>query len=161
MTLDFSKEGKLVVKMEEYIDKILTGLLEDTNGVATTPAADNRFKTRNDTPKLNKERAEPFHRVTAQIIFLAQCRRPDLRTAISFLTKCVGEDKTDKDEYKKLTRVAKYMRRTKFLRLTIEATYLDQNHWFIDAAFAVHDNMRSYTRAYTIFWKSTIDGSAK
>ena len=157
MTLDFSEEGKFIVNTEEYIDEILIGLPEDTNGVAITPAVDHLFKTCSDAPKLNKERAELFHRVTAQILFLAQRGRPDLRTAISFLTKQVGEDKTDKDDYNKLTRVAKYMHRTKFLRLTIEATYLDQNHWFIDAAFTVHGNMRSHTGAYTAFGKGMID----
>ena len=91
---------------------------------------------------------------------MAQRGQHDLRTTISFLTKQVGEDKTDEDDYKKLTRVAKYMRRTMFLRLTIEATYLDQNHWFIDAAFAVHGDTRSHTGAYATFEKSMIDGSA-
>ena len=65
----------------------------------------------------------------------------------------------DEDDYKKLARAIKYIRRTKFLRLTIEATYLDQNHWFIDGAFAVHDNMRSHTGAYMTFGKGMVDGS--
>ena len=87
VTLNFSKEGKLIVNTEEYINEILTGLPEDMNGVATTPAADHLFKTRSDAPKLNKERAELFHSVTAQIIFLAKRNRPDLQTVISILTK--------------------------------------------------------------------------
>ena len=53
------------------------------------------------------------------------------------------------------------MHRTKFLCLTIEATYLDQNHCFIDATFTVHDDMRSHTGAYTTFGKGMINGSAK
>ena len=40
-----------------------------------------------------------------------------------------------------------------FLRLTANATYLDQNHWFIDGAFAVHPNMTSHTGAYMTFGK--------
>ena len=48
-----------------------------------------------------------------------------------------------------------------FLRLTVEATYLDQNHWFIDGMFAVHPNMRSHTGAYMTFGKGMVDGSAK
>ena len=155
------KKSKFIVNMEKYVDKILIGLPEDMTGVATTPAADHLFKTHSDAPKLNKERAKLFHRVTAQIIFLAQRGRPNLRTAISFLTKRVREDNTDKDDYKKLTRVAKYMHRTKFLRLTIEVTYLDQNHWFIDAVFVVHDDMRSHTGAYATFRKGIIDGAAR
>lgn len=148
MTFDFSNDGKFIVDMEEYLDKILSELPEDMNGVATTPAADHLFKMRDSTPKLNKERAELFHCVTAQILFVDQRNRSDLRTAISFLTKRVGEGTTDEDNYKKLARVAKYIRRTKFLCLTIKATYLTQNHWFINEAFAVHDDMKSHTSAY-------------
>ena len=36
--------------------------------------------------------------------------------------------------------VTKYMFITKFSCLTIEATHLEQNHWFTNRAFAVHDN---------------------
>ena len=57
--------------------------------------------------------------------------------------------------------MAKYVRRTKFMCLPTEATYLDQNHWFIDAAFAVHDSGISHTGAYTTFGKGMIDGSTK
>ena len=78
-----------------------------------------------------------------------------------FLTKRVREDTTDKGDYKKLARVAKYIRRTKFLCLIIKATHLDQNHRFIDVAFAVHDNMRSSTGACATVGKDMINGSAK
>ena len=92
---------------------------------------------------------------------MAQPGRPDLRAAISFLTKRVRGDKTDEDDYKKLARVAKYIHRTKFLHLTIEAVHLDQNHWFVDVAVTVNDNMRSHTGAYATFGKGMIDGSVK
>ena len=126
MTLDFSNPGKFIVDMEAYLDEMLTDLPEDMGGVATTPAADHLFKVRDSAPKLNEERAELFHRVTAQMLFVAQRGRPNLRTATSFLTKRVQNP--DEDDYKKLARAIKYIRRTKFLHLTIEATYLDQNH---------------------------------
>ena len=73
--------------MEEYLDKILSGLPEDMNGVTTTPASTHLSKKHNTVPKLNKERVELFHRATVQILFMAQRGRPDLRTGISFLTK--------------------------------------------------------------------------
>ena len=94
MALDFSEDGKSVVDTEEYLEEILSRLHEDINGMATTPAVDHLLKTRKNAPILNKERAEIFHRVTTQILFVAQCGRPDLRTAISFLTKRVREDAT-------------------------------------------------------------------
>ena len=48
-----------------------------------------------------------------------------------------------------------------FLRLTVEANYLDQNHCFSDCVFAVHLDMRSHTGAYITFGKGMVDGSAK
>ena len=92
--------------------------------MATPPSADHQFKTHDDAPTSKVERSEMFHQVTAQILLLAHCGRSNLLIAISFLTKQVQEDKTHEDDYKKLNRFAKYMRRTKFLRLTIEAAYL-------------------------------------
>ena len=145
--------------MEEDLKEIIKDLPEDMNGTATTPTVDHLFKVRENAPKLNEERAEFFHRVVAQLLFVAQRGRPDLRTVVSFLTKRVQAP--DEDDYKKLARAIKYIRRTMFLRLTVEAAYLDQNHWFIDGAFAVHPDMRSHTGAYMTFGKGMIDGSAK
>eukprot|EP00984_Skeletonema_dohrnii_P020591 scaffold10074_cov94-Skeletonema_dohrnii-CCMP3373.AAC.1 len=85
------------------------------DGTAVSPAAEHLFKTRDDAPKLDEERAVLFHRVTAQLLFASQRARPDLRTAVSFLTKRVQSP--DEDDYKKLARAIKYVRRTKFLSL--------------------------------------------
>ena len=159
MKLDFSSQGKFVIDMEQYLGKILNDLPDDMNELATTPAADHMFKVRDNVPKLNKENAELFHKLVPQLLFMAQRGRPDLRTAISFLTK--GVQMPDEDHYKKLVRTIKYIRRTKFLRLTVEATYLDQNHWFINCAFAVHQDMKSHTGVYMTFGKGMIDGSSK
>ena len=48
-----------------------------------------------------------------------------------------------------------------FLRLTVKANYLDQNHWFIDEAFTVHPDMKSHTGAYMTFGKGMANGSTK
>ena len=45
------------------------------------------------------------------------------------------------------------------MRLTMEATHLDQNHWFIDGAFAVHEDMKSHTDSYMTFGRGMMDGS--
>ena len=158
MTLDFSDAGKVIVDMEKYFDEVLEDLPDDMDGVAATPAADHLFKTRDNVPKLDKKRADLFHSKTAQLLYGSQRARPDLRLVVSFLTKRVNAP--DEDDYKKLARAIKYIRRTKFLRLTIEAEYLDQNHWFIDGAFAVHDDMKSHTGGYMTFGKGMLDGSS-
>ena len=80
-------------------------------GNATTPAPDHLFKVRDNVPKLSPDRADLFHRVTAQILFVAYRGRPDLRTATSFITKRVKSP--DEDDYKKLARTIKYIRSKK------------------------------------------------
>jgi hypothetical protein len=158
MELDFSDEKSFLVDMEKYFDEVLKDLPEDMDGIAVTPAAEHLFKTRDDVAKLDEERAALFHRVTAQLLFASQRARPDLRTVVSFLTKRVQSP--DEDDYKKLARAVRYIRRTKFLRLRVEAHRLDKNHWFIDGAFAVHPDMRSHTGAYMTFGKGMVNGAS-
>ena len=87
MALYFSEDGKFIFDIEGYLDKILSGLPEDMNGMATTPVSDSMFKTRDNARKLNKEKTALLHHVTAQILITAQRGRPDLKMAIYFLTK--------------------------------------------------------------------------
>ena len=98
MTLDFSDEGSFVVNMEDYLKEVLEGVPADIDGIAATPACDHLFKTCANAPKLNKERGDLYHRVTAQILFACQRGRPDLRTVVSFLTKQVKAP--DEDDWK-------------------------------------------------------------
>ena len=155
--MDYSTPGQVSFDMEKYLDGVLEDLPDDMDGVASTPAAEHLFKTRDDVPKLSPDKADLYHSITAQLLYASQRARPDLRTVVSFLTKRVQNP--DEDDYKKLARAIRYVRRTKFLRLTIEAIYLDQNHWFIDGAFAVHADMKSHTGGFMTFGKGMVDGN--
>ena len=46
MTFDFSEDAKLIIDMKEYLNKVLSGLPDDMDGIATTPVADQVFKMR-------------------------------------------------------------------------------------------------------------------
>ena len=121
MTLDFSVPGKFIIDMEKYLDQsVLADLPSDMEGTATSPAADHLFCTRDNAEKLDKETAELFHHVTAQLLFVCKRGRPDIHTAVAFL--CTRVRSPDQDDYKKLARVIKYIRRTKFLKLIMEAS---------------------------------------
>ena len=100
MTLDFLKDGAFIVDMEDFLKEILKDLPEDMNDTTTTPAADHLLKVRDTVPKLNEERVVFFHRVVAQLLFVAQRGRSDLQTVVFFLTKRVQAP--DEDDYKKL-----------------------------------------------------------
>ena len=62
---------------------------------------------------------EDFHTYTAKALFLCKCGRPDIQTAVAFLTMQVKEP--DTDDWKKLLRLMANLRGTKNLILTIEA----------------------------------------
>jgi hypothetical protein len=85
MTLDYSNEGKVNIIMSDYIKNVLDGLPEDMDGVSPTPAANHLFEVNKDPVPLDKELAEFFHYVVAQLLFLCKRARPDNQTAISFL----------------------------------------------------------------------------
>ena len=79
------------------------------------------------------------------ILYLSQRGRPDIWTAISFL--CGRLHNPDVDNYKKLTRMIRYLRGTKSLVLTLRANDDGIIRWWIDASYAVHDDMKGHTGA--------------
>ena len=143
MTLDYSIDGKVIVDMRDYVKKLLDDLPLCFRGSAATPAASYLFDVDFNCVKLEKEDADYFHHVVAQLLFLSKRGRPDLLTAVAFLTARVKEP--DADDYKKLQRLTKYLDSTSNLTLTLEAEGSGVLHWWVDAAFAVHHNMQSHT----------------
>ena len=147
MTIDYSKKGKVQVKMVDYVENMLKDLEEpEFQGEATTPAANHLFTVNEDDPELlNEEKAELFHHLVAKLLFLCKRARPDIQTAVAFLTTRVRAP--DVDDFKKLGRVLKYLRGTTNLSLTLEADNSNVLRWWVDGAFAVHNDMKSHTGA--------------
>ena len=158
MVLDFTNPGKVAIRMEDYITNMLTQLPEDMDGVAMTPAAEHLFKV-NDTPTyLNEEEAMFSHHNVAKLLFLCKRARPDIQTAVAFLSTRVKQP--DCDDYKKMGHVMKYLRNTITLTLTLEADDLQLIHWWIDGAFATHQDMRSHTGGAMTLGKGVIYGTS-
>ena len=117
MTLDFSIDGKVQISMEDYIRTMLAELPEDMAGVATTPATEHLFNV-NETPTfLDEKDAMFFHHNMAILLFLWKRARPDIQTAVAFLSTRVQH--LDRDDYKKLGRAMKYLRKNITLPLTL------------------------------------------
>ena len=158
MTLDFSIDGKVRVSMEDYIRTMLAALPEDMAGTATTPAAEHLFKVNKTPTYLDEKDAMFFHHNMAKLFFLCKRARPDTQTAVAFLSTRVQHP--DHDDYKKLGRVMKYLRKTITLPLTLEADDLQLIHWWIDGAFATHCDMRSHTGGAMSLGKGIIYGTS-
>jgi hypothetical protein len=146
MTIDLSNSGKVMIKMTDYVKGILDELPSEMNGTANTPAGPNLFETDEGSPKLSKSEGDMFHHLVAKLLFLCKRSRPDIQTAVAYLTTRVKDP--DRSDWKKLARTLKYLNATRELYLTLEADSPLVIKWFVDGSFAVHPDMRSHTGAY-------------
>ena len=155
MTLDFSVPGQVTINMSDYVKTMLNDAPASMDGKAATPAAAHLFKVNTNDPKLlTKEKQEMFVHLVMQGLYLSQRGQPDIRTAISFL--CSRLNCPDEDDYKKLTRLIRYLRHTLYLCLVLGKDTSDSIRWWIDASFAVHPDMRGHTGATMSMGKGSV-----
>ena len=100
MVLDFTNPGKVAIRMEDYIRNMLTELPEDMEGMATTPATEHLLKVNEAPTYLNEKEAMFFHHNVAKLLFLCKRARPDIQTAVAFLSTRVKQP--DCNDHKKL-----------------------------------------------------------
>ena len=105
MDLDYTTKGKVGVSMIKYVDKVLEGFSEELGASAATPAAEHLFQVRNDSEAeiLSEMKAQEFHHITAQLLFLSARARHDIQVTVAYLTTRVK--KPDVDDWGKLRRV--------------------------------------------------------
>ena len=92
---------------------------------------------------LSDQQAEKFHSTVAKLLYITKRSRPDIETAVAFLTTRVS--KSDEDDWKKLKRVMTWLKQTKNDVRIIGAQSVKELFTWVDAAYAVHNNMRSQT----------------
>ena len=135
---------KVKFMMQDFIQEVLDECPgELMKGASATPAANHLFNVNPDCRKLAEEEASQFHHLTAKLLYLSKCARPDLQTAVSFLTTRVWEP--DKDDYKKLGWCIRYLCDNVDIPLTLEIISLGILCWWVDASFAIHLDMKSHT----------------
>ena len=108
MTLDFSVEGKVQAIMKDCLKEMIDELPEDMAGEAATPAALHLLQVSDKAEKLDKEKAELFHHLTAKLLFVSRRARPDTWTPVAFLTRRAKAP--DADNHKKLRRTMQHLR---------------------------------------------------
>ena len=108
MTLDFSTRGKVVIQMSDYIQHLVAKLPDHMEGASTMVAVEHLFTVNDTNPELlSSQELELFHHYVVKLLFLCHRVRPDLQTAIAFLTTCV--QRPDWNDYKKLKIVMQYL----------------------------------------------------
>ena len=142
MSLDFSTKGEVAITQRGFTDEMLAECGIDLTKGATTPASDNLFVTRSDAATIAEEESVWFHRVTAQMLYLAKRTRPETLTAVAFLVTRVT--KSDRDDVNKLKRLLLYINGTRGRGIVLRPGERGvQLRIFVDAAYGVHSDGRS------------------
>ena len=152
MTFDFSKENKVKVTMNTYVEEMLKEW--EVTGKASSPALSNLFEVRDDAEVLTDGQQLVFHSRIAKVLYLAKRVRPDLLVANIFLATRVN--KATIDDWWKLDRLLKYINDTKSLGIVLEADELISVIAFIDASFAVHPDAKSHTGTFISVGKGPV-----
>jgi len=159
MEIDFSKKGKLIYSQYDCIYERLFSVskYKDMQGKSPTPASPHLFQNDDEAAVfLPEDQADLFHHYVAQLLFLCKRARPDLQTAVAFL--CTRVKAPNKHDWKKLCHVIRYLRGTAHLPLIIGWDQSGNIYWYVDAAFAAHNNMRGHTGAIMTMGHGTIVG---
>jgi hypothetical protein len=147
MIFDFSVKRKVMINMIKYIINIIDDFPEEIVAIRTSPAVDHLFtaKDKSLSMLLPEEQAKAFHHASVQLLFLSTRARHDIQPATAFLTTQVRCP--DKDDWGKVKQLLGYLKGTPNMPLILLADLLTLSRWWVDAAYAVHDNCRGHTGA--------------
>ena len=103
---------------------------------------------------LDEATSTMFHTNTVKLLFLSKRARPDVQTAVAYLTMRVRAPV--EDHHKKLSHVMKYLRGSIDKILTLEGDAMHLVKWWVDGSFAVHHDMKSHTGATMSLGKGSV-----
>ena len=154
------KDKKLTIDMRDQIKEIIDDFPEEISGQVSSPAAKHLYDIDETKDVLDDVKRDIFHSTTAKLLYLEKRARPDIEPTIAFLTTRVNLPSVD--DWKKLKRVLTYLHCTLNELRIIGCDDLGHIFTWIDAAFAVHPNMRSQTGGVmSLGWGSLHSKSAK
>lgn len=139
MTIKCNPQG-INVSMEGFTRDLLWQ--HPPTGKASSPATIHLHQQR-EIELADKQKSENFHTAVAKILYLAKRTRPDLLTAVSYLSTKVRAP--DLDDLAKLQRLLNYINATPDLGINFSSKQgLGLTAW-IDASFGVHSDGKSHS----------------
>jgi hypothetical protein len=136
MLFDFSVPGEVSISMGNMVQEFLNEVGVDADAKAESPAANYLYDIDDKAEILNDSDREHLHSLVAKALYMAKRGRPDLLTAVSFLTTRVNHP--NMGDYKKLKRLSSYLNATKDLKLLLKADLPFKLRCYVDASYAVH-----------------------
>ena len=105
------------------------------------------------------KRKDSFHHFVARALFVAKRARLDIQPTIAFL--CMRVQKPMEEDWYKLIRMMKYLHGTQEYCLILKADSLSVVKWYADAAFAVHQDMKSHSGIMMTMGKGAVISSSR
>ena len=146
MDIEFTSKGTVSILMKEYIKECMDAYEEaggEVKGRGNTPATDTLFILDEESEQLDENKSEVFHHIVSKLLYVSKRARIDIDLTISFL--CTRVSKSTIQDWEKLRRLLVYLKNTKEMTRTIGADNLDVLHTWVDASYAIHEDMRSHT----------------
>ena len=144
MKIRYNKDsGTATISMASYLQEAIEESGMRIERTVATPASRDIFDIDQTARPLDKDDAEVFHRIVAKLVYVATRARMDILLAVGFL--CTRVSKSTSQDQKKLKRLLEYIRGTLDLEYTIGADSLGRVRSWVDAAYAVHEDMKSHT----------------
>ena len=155
MKLRFDRQDKTVkILMQMYIDKAIHQSQLDVRHAAATPATKSLFEIDPNATQLSPPEIEWFRSVVYKLLYIALCGRPDILLAVVFLACHVS--KATLQDQTKLKRLLEYLYGTYNLPLILGADDIHTMYTFVDASYAVHEDMKSHTGGVITFGRGGI-----
>jgi hypothetical protein len=133
------RDGLVEVSMNRHVEEIIQGY---EGPLKNTPSTATLFQE-GDTPLLSDKQREVFHSMVAKMLFSAKRVRPDILTAVAFLTTRVQQP--SELDWKKMEHIKGYVKGTKNRKLTLAIKGEIQLKFAGDSAFDVHKESKSHS----------------
>jgi len=120
----------------------------------SVPEVQDLFTVDDVSEQLDKRQSEIFHSIVAKLLYVSKRARTGAQLAIAFL--CTRVSYSTEQDWKKLIRLLQYFNGTLDMPLILGADSLAKSKLWIDAAYAVHNDMKSHTGGATSLGRGAI-----
>jgi hypothetical protein len=143
MEIDFPGDETVKIRMKEHLQEAIEAFGEPIGPAASSPARKNLFEVDPNSPDLSESKREIFHSVVAKIFFVSKRSRPDVQLPTVFL--CTRVSWSTEEDWNKLKRILAFLKGTLDDWHHLGADDLSVLMTWVDASYAVHQDMKSHT----------------
>ena len=158
MDIDFKDNGTVTIGMKEYVQDAINTFSDPITKTATTPAQRDLFENKDHAELLQSTKKDLFHSIVAKLLYVSLRGRPDIELAVAYL--CTRVSCCTERDWKKLKRVLEYLNGTLNEYLELGTTDLNQMAIWVDASYAVHEDMKSHTGGVISFGRGALSSKS-